>query len=312
MLNTDYQNKFASCSSSGPIPTAFELSNMYLHDGLPFESTELPGNVSMDLLTPMINPSRVLSYSMYIEPIHRLRDILNYEQLLGLALLGSWQASPIFFNYSVRTLEELHRSEQSTFRFGKHPFYDVVEHMIETFGNWQCSLKARFSPCGGEVSIPEIFGFGAFAEHRKVGEQRLVQILNVLYDYTEWLDGLTGKSVDDLPLSYLKEQQRKFIDSIERVALCQMDLFRLGVCTTILTGSGMLKAGEHLLQLGIPAEGLASAGHLNDAKIPAQYHDAAMEKISHKLGLVYSRFIMETLLVSLVSKRVHSLVHKPL
>lgn len=244
----------------------------------------------------------MVSYSMFIEPIYNLRDVLMYDQLLELAYYASLQCSPIWFNHSLRALGIRHRCSKDTFRFGTHPFYDLAEDMIQTFGNWQCAIKGRYSPCGGGIQIPEVFGFGKFVDRREAGVSTLEKVVAIFYKYTEWIDNdvfeLGNNPLEEMPLCYIQHNQQIFVKAIKKVAPCQFKVFRLGIVTMILSGCGLLKVGPHLHHLVVPAGKLASMKHLLDmAGIPREYHDQAMHDISVKLGIPFSRLIVETLLV---------------
>lgn len=281
-----------------------DRSNLWLDDCHEYETVKLGNDITVDVILPRIGPSRVLSYSMFIDPIHRLRNELAYDQLLELCLFASFQCSPYWFNYCLMNLADRHFDDMDPFRFGVHPFYDIADEMDKTFGGWQCAIHKRFQPCGGNLQTtpPAVFGFGEYVQNREQGISRLKAIIKILLDFTDWIDSLVGHGQDptvDMPMELLAKTQDNFIQRIHGVTPCQFNLFRLGIFTTILTGSGLLKEGVHLNHLGFPVDGLASLQHLrkySDKIFPKDYDDA-MLMIAYGLGIPYLRSCIETLLV---------------
>ena len=83
-LDENYRQTFSTaCSLLGPTPTAFAREYIMLCDKLPFiQESLLPGKIDLECLFPMISPSRILSYSMFIEPIVKCRHYMKTDQLL--------------------------------------------------------------------------------------------------------------------------------------------------------------------------------------------------------------------------------------
>jgi hypothetical protein len=116
---------------------------------------------------------------------------------------------------------------------------------VATFGNFQGGPHNRWSPCGGEVSVLEIFGAQkeATEAERLEGESKLTSIVTHLYHHLCWVDSLKGRGnnpVKDLTLSYVTKHMDKVCLDINSVAPCQLGSFRLGIFTTVLIGCGEL------------------------------------------------------------------------
>lgn len=180
----------------------------------------------------------------------------------------------------------------------------LVDILTSTFdGKWQSTKRNQFSPTGGQQSIPKIFGLGKHdGERKNGGEERLIGVINELFEYLKWVDTLKGRGGHDpsidLPLHQIQEHLSRVVDGISSVQPCQFNLFRLGVFTTVITGCGLLKAGHHLRQLAIPAPDCASLNHLCECGIQQKDHDVSMKTIAQELGIPYHRDVIETLLVS--------------
>lgn len=267
------------------VPTALDWKHFYLDDSLPFQEVTIyrapdGGPVEdMCLLMPKISSSRVLSYSMYIEPIVLLKEDLAYDQLLELAFLASLMCTPLWFHPVLMELIENHRNQDHEFHFDEHPFFDVMELTIKKYNTqddldsgkklvWQTALFKRFSPFGGHTSLPEMFGAlpTSTKEQKQRGRVLLCRIVTVLFEYTEWIDcELIGRGIDpvhDLQLSYVEAKQEEVCARIKAIVPCQFRTFRLGGFTTVVSGAGLLKPGRHLRQLLIPASTCASYKHL--------------------------------------------------
>lgn len=309
MLNDDYKRKLHGGSSDCPAPTAFDPSNFFMCEDRPYETEVLAtsngetGGIMMDCIFPMIGPSRIRSYSMFIEPLVQLRTSLKTDQLLELAFAAALLTNPLQYHWSLMNLACRHSNGGDPFHFGEHPFYDLMDALGSTFANWQSAKRRRFSPTGGGqgMSIPEIFGLGAHADGRIEGKITLTRIVQKLFKYVEWIDTLAGRGRDpviDLPLELVQEWQCLVVNDIRAIQPCQFGLFRLGVFTTIVTGCGILIPGPHLRQLAIPAPNCASQEHLKRANIKPEHVDKAMRMIADSLGIPYHRDVIETLLVS--------------
>lgn len=276
--------------------------------------------IEIDTILPMISPSRVFSYSMFIEPIFLLRNHLAYDQLLELCFAATLQNNPYYFHHVMMKLAKKHIDETDAFQFSEHPFHDWIRESYATFGRWQSSLDKRFSPCGG--NIPVTFGChpDATIQEMKLGSDRLSNVIQTLFDYTEWIDDLgrrkVGKDpISEIPLATVKARQQQVLSGID--VKCQFNFFRLGVFTTLVTGVGLVQKGRHLRQLVVPTKGMASHFHLKNTNgdvrfqlesetdegepiisINEEDHDRAMLSIASGFGRPYFRDEVETLLVS--------------
>ena len=300
-----------------------------------------------------IGCSRVLSYSMFIEALVELKELLRYDQMIEVCFYASLLNSPVLFHHIVMNLIARHKDSKEDFKFGKHPVYDILDATMTLLGNnsetdsskikWQSGFEPRFSPAGGHTPFPTLFGAhpNASPDERAAGERLMEKIVSILFDYTEWIDkdlkGCGNNPLVDMPLQSIQECMKCVVERIASVQKCQFHLFRLGVFTTILTGTGLLQSGPHLRQLAIPCPGTASLTHLLDPndmtilvdgkpndemdinsyrpktlnrqsrarkKTNGQYkmspdeYDCAMQSIAVGLNIPYHRDIIETLLVS--------------
>lgn len=320
VLQQNYLQKFPR----GSAPTVFDREKFFLDDCLTYECLSLrtPGTtsvgngantISLDVFRTMIGPSKILSYSMFIEPIVKASKAgLKYDQLLELVFAASLLNNPFWFYYTLMDLEKKHLDACEAFKFGTHPFHDWLDATMDTFdGKWQSSIKKRYSPVGGrdEFAIPKLFGCKKFPDNRQTGERLLTEIVGVLLDYTEWIDnfaklaGCLSDPVVDMKLSWIREKQNLFLQRIGRICKCQFGQFRLANFTTIASGCGLLLPGKHLRHLEIPSPGSVSYKHLStpsrDLKIEEVFHDRAIRSISHSLGRPFLRDEILTLLVSI-------------
>jgi hypothetical protein len=325
---------------STQIPKPFSRKHFYLDDDLPYQSVVIfdgskkgKANIIGEYLLASIGPSRVLSMSMFIDPIRHAQRLLKFDQCIELAFMASLLNNPFWFDYVMTSLLERHEDPNSDFQFGIHPFFDWSRTTIETFGAWQGGPYNRWSPCGGEKSILEVFGAGLDSTllEKEKGTHLLEGVLEVLIDHLQWVDGLADQSYADvsvdLPLSLVQKHMEEVREKIAAVAKCQFSLFRLGIFTTIVTGTGLLRPGRHLKNLMYPVRGAASFRHLtfpsadvmseenavaiaegdsgtrsihiNNSKdcIDVGYHDRAMVYLSAAVGCEqYVRDEMECLL----------------
>ena len=60
----------------------------------------------------------------------------------------------------------------------------------------------------------------------------------------------------------MKKRIEELREKIAAIAKRQFSLFRLGIFTTIVAGTGLLKPGHHLKNLMYPVRGAASYHHL--------------------------------------------------
>jgi hypothetical protein len=325
----DINHKFAGRSEHPPTP--FDRSPFFLDDCLEFKRLEIAPGIHGEYLLTVINPSRVLSFSMFIDPLVELRGDLCFDQRLELGFVCSLLNNPFRFHKTITHLTVRHRDEEDCFQFGIHPFYDWALLTMNMFGSWQGGIHNRWSPCGGEVDMLKTFGAqqDASADDRMAGESKLSKIVELLYRHLCWVDSLQGRGdnpSDDLPLDFIVKQLDLVCNQVNDVASCQLGAFRLSMFTTVHTGCGDLIPGTHLRQLMFPVKGCASYKHLacpsgdlmstdraanlvsskpgtsvvndGDDRIVTEYHDRAMRLLSSSLGREhYFRDEMECLLV---------------
>jgi hypothetical protein len=325
----DINNKFAGLTEQAATP--FDRSPFFLDDRLHFERLDIGSGICGDYLLTVINPSRVLSFSMFIDPLVELKKDLCFDQRLELGFVCSLLNNPFRFHETITRLTVKHRADEDGFRFGIHPFYDWASLSMELFGSWQGGIHNRWSPCGGEVDMLMTFGAqpNASTDERMVGESKLSNIVELLYRHLCWVDTLQGRGdnpTDDLPLDTITQQLDLVCSQVNDIASCQLGPFRLSMFTTVHTGCGDLKPGKHLRQLMFPVKGCASYKHLacpsgdrmsidraanlgssepgttvvndGDDGIITEYHDRAMRLLSSALGREqYFRDEMECLLV---------------
>lgn len=254
----------------------FSRSQFFLDDDLPFERLRIFDGLSKDnkqsavyghyLLTE-IGLSRVTSFSMFIDPICRLKDKLSTDQRIELAFFCSFLSNPFWFHYVMEKLIDMSNQSNNVFPFGIHPMYNVVKELYATFGTWQGGPHNRWSPCGGAVPVVQLFGAhpSATCEEKQVGTEKLEAIVEVLFCHLEWVNSLHGKGSDpliDLPLSTIQLHWESVRQQIYEIVPCQFSLFRISVFTTIAIGCNELLHGPHLKQIMIPFPGTSSFKHL--------------------------------------------------
>jgi hypothetical protein len=325
----DINTKFAGKTLQAATP--FDRFPFFLDDCLDFQRLEIAPGICGEYLLTVINPSRVLSFSMFIDPLVELKKDLCFDQRLELGFVCSLLNNPFWFHKTMTRLTVRHRDDEDCFQFGIHPFYDWALLTMDTFGSWQGGIHNRWSPCGGEIDMLKTFGAqsDASTEERLAGESKLTNIVELLYRHLCWVDSLEGRGdnpVDDLPLDLITKQLDFVCSQVNDVASCQLGAFRLSMFTTVHTGCGDLKPGKHLRQLMFPVKGCASYKHLacpsgdlmstdratdlgssapgttvvndGDDRIVREYHDRSMRLLSSALGRQhYFRDEMECLLV---------------
>ena len=174
LVDDDYKSSFSDAASASGVspPSPLDHSNFRLSNALPFENEKLSNTDNfMQCFFPMISPSRIRSYSMFIEPLVELRTILNRRQLLGLQFLAALYGNPLHYNYKLMELIERNGNKDDPFQFSNHPIYDLVDSITEACdGQWQSGQRNRYSCVGGrDDQVPRMFGFGKYKENRDSG-----------------------------------------------------------------------------------------------------------------------------------------------
>lgn len=257
------------------VPCAYDRSSFFLDDTLQYsliaisEEGKHKQSISSEYILTEVNISRTLSLSMFIDPLVKLQNCLKFDQTIELAFACSFLSNPFWFDWTMSNLIQRHNNPGDPFEFGLHPFYDWSHATIEIFGTWQGGPHNRWSPCGGsKETVLETFGahVDSTSRERRHGENKLAQVVSILYNHVEWINSLSGfgnMPVIDMPLPSLKAKCDKTIKEIGNIASCQFSHFRLAILTTILTGCGLLKEGRHLRNLMYPVKGSASFKHLS-------------------------------------------------
>ncbi|CAJ1963656.1 unnamed protein product [Cylindrotheca closterium] len=314
-LNQNYVSIFESTTRNPP--SAFDRQNFYLDDRLKYEDTVIHSTkeltITKPMIKPVIGPSRIFSLSMFIEPIFLLKDTLAYDQLLELCFAATFSNNPYWFHHILMQLVDLHKSNNDSFQFSDHPFQDWMLATIKTFSvdsedqrgqfKWQNSVDKRFSPCGGNLPV----AFGCYPsvpkELKMKGADKLNEIVSVLFDYSDWIDGLANcghgcDPIHDMPLLDVKAKMQSVVDDIAN------------------KWGGLVQSGPHLRQLAFPVKGCASYNHLSQTNgdspsetvlgIDEKDHDRCMQMIASSFGRRYYRDETETLLCeSMHSRHLH-------
>jgi hypothetical protein len=276
------------------VPSAYDRSSFFLDDTLNYsqimisEEGKHKKSISSEYILTEVNISRTLSFSMFIDPLVILQHRFKFDQTIELAFACSFLSNPFWFDWTMSTLINRYNDPNDPFDFGLHPFYDWSHTTVEIFGTWQGGPHNRWSPCGGsKETVLETFGahINATSQERKNGENKLAQVVSILYDHIEWINSLSNcgnTPVDDMPLPLLKAHCDRTIKEIGNIASCQFSHFRLAVLTTILTGSGLLKEGRHLRNLMYPVKGSASFKHLSSPVADVMSHHRARALVDNK------------------------------
>jgi hypothetical protein len=271
------------------VPTPFDRSNFFLDDVLPFKSITIFNGIKDDFILSVIGPSRILSLSLFIEPIYLLRKRLLFDQRLELCFAASLLSNPFWFDHVLRLLIKRDGNPQDSFRFGLHPFFDWVQVTQETFGGqWQGGPHNRWSPCGGGKPVPELFGASANAsdEQRKLGCVRLEKVISILYNHVSWINSFASSCgencIQDMPLDMIREQMELTRKEIHEVVPCQFSLFRLSIFTTLIIGCGEVTSGRHLRQFMFPIKNTASYEHLHNTSLGKMSKKRASELCQNK------------------------------
>jgi hypothetical protein len=93
------------------VPLPFDHSNFFMDDCLPFspitlshKTHEMP-TVTGEYLLTEISPSRVMSFSMFIDPINDLKGILCFDQILELCFVASVLSNPFWFEHTLTLIK---------------------------------------------------------------------------------------------------------------------------------------------------------------------------------------------------------------
>jgi hypothetical protein len=307
------------------VPTPLDRKNFFVDDCLSFESINISSgsqdqpSVTGEYLLTEISPSRVLSFSMFIDPIVDLKEILCYDQRIELCFIASMLSNPFWFEHTITSLTTKHLDPNNPFCFGTHPLNDWAKETTTTFGAWQGGPYNRWSPFGGGTPFPKLFGVQADAtnEEQNEGKRKLEAVIQVLYNHLQWVDGLDRNVTDimnDLPVSMIENHMTSVTEAIFKIVPCQFNVFRLSVFTTIIAGCGEIKHGIHLKALTYPVKGSASFKHLanpnkdhmtreqalslchqqnvsnvyddHNEGIQSQRHDVLMLYLSNEIGMI--------------------------
>jgi hypothetical protein len=272
------------------LPVPFDRSNFFVDDSLPFTTIAICSNVDGPRITGKyllteINPSRVLSFSMFIDPIRDLNEILCFDQQIELCFVASVLSNPFWFEYILAHLKKKHLSKTDSFIFDIHPLFDWSKETFAVFGSWQGGPHNRWSPFGGSTPFPDLFGAHVQATDldKKSGCTKLKSIIEILLKHLQWIDSLDGEVEDllnDLPIPMVSQHMKSVTDAIYKIVPCQFSVFRLMVFTTIAIGCGMVKPGVHLKGITFPVKGSASYKHLMNPNQDHISHEEALRMCS--------------------------------
>lgn len=280
-------------------PNPFSREWFYLDDSLPYKRVQIykgsrelgKEGIHGEYLLCQIGLSRVLSKSMFINQIRRTQAFLKFDQWMELAFACSLLSNPFWFDTVMDDLIAAHQNISTPFTFGLHPFFDWLTATIDKFGSWQGGPYNRWSPCGGDKSIPQAFGHqtNSTSEEQSLGQFRLRSIMHVLYHHVLWVDSLATHSysnpVDDLHISNIKLHMEQVCKQIYKIVPCQFNLFRLSIFNTIMTGLGAFQPGHHLKQLMFPIRGSASYKHLESPLSDVMSREVAVAICGGDLGV---------------------------
>jgi len=287
----------------------FDRLPFFLDDQLPFKTMTIfsPRNdqealfpIEGEYLLTVAGLSRVISFSMFIDPIMKVKERLATDQRIELLFFACLLTNPLWFHHVVCTY-----LKEPTNTFGKHPMYDIVREFYLTFGTWQGGPHGRWSPCGGTTPVVELFGAhpSATPGEISVGTERLKNIVGVLFRHLEWINSLQCTRVvnpmTDLPTKVIQKHWESIRKDIHDIVPCQFSLFRLSVFTTLAIGCNELRHGPHLKQLMIPIRGTGAYKHsLGECSYETpHHHDRLMTYLSNAMGRTrYVRDEMECLL----------------
>jgi hypothetical protein len=110
----------------------FDRAHFFLDDDQPFEKIPIfDGGRSQhtpvygDYLLTEIGLSRVTSFSMFIDPICKAKDLFSTDQRVELIFLASLLSNPFWFHYSLEKLIEKSNVPNPAYSFGIHLHYGV-------------------------------------------------------------------------------------------------------------------------------------------------------------------------------------------
>ncbi len=222
--------------------------------------------INQELITPMIGPSRLMSWSMSIEPLVMLRKQLSRRQLMELAFIGSLLNTQLRFHHVLMHLAS------SDMQFNEHPIYDWFDTSVRMFNDkiqgGGIDGMQRYSPHPWTANDFRSY-FGGTNDEQTVSKKRIVDILIVLDQLLQWMDEdlfyvTEGKTHAEI-IQQITHQKlmRKYEETVALIPKeLDFGLFRCSVFLTLCTGCGLLKPGKHLLHIHIPTPNTAAYKHL--------------------------------------------------
>ncbi len=120
-LQNSYDTIFTNNGLLSEKITPFDRKGIYLDDRLPYSTINIGEGITQKLLMLMIGVSRVLSWSMTIQPLYILRTTLGRRQIIELAFFASLLNTNVRFHHVMMNLIKSGHS------FNKHPYYNCIE-----------------------------------------------------------------------------------------------------------------------------------------------------------------------------------------
>ena len=251
-------NYKGEAKSLGFISNPPDLTDFFLDDLLPYENVHLETNESpmtLQVLVLPIGTSRIFSLSMVLDPIYKLLENgMAFDQLVEICFLATFFATPLLFNEALTQL-----TNSKTFKFGEHPYFDIVRKICEIFPKPQGGQFARFSTGSNE--------FITFFDN---DPQILVDIVTCLLEWIDYVDN--HRLIDNMDDIHFVDIEDKYLAVVNKIKSAshahktkiEFDVFRLSIFTTLATGLGLTEPGEHTQQFVIPTKKAASNNHLRN------------------------------------------------
>ena len=139
----------------------------------------------IDLLIVPIGVSRILSLSMIIDSLYKLRNVLCQDQIVELCFVSTFQNSQLLIN---ACFDNMAMKEYEVYAQYNHPFYAWYKATTRLFNAYQGGSFNRYS-CGSNSFIQMFDG----KKSNYDTSAKLHQVVVILYEWIDYINLHHGK-----------------------------------------------------------------------------------------------------------------------
>jgi len=214
-----------------------------------FQTTEIANqsNICLDILTPMIGTSRVLSMSAFIDPLFCLRKVILFEPMIELCFFASFLSTPVLFYWGMQHMITTGEIAKST-----HPMINLILVLNKRFGSFLRGKFQRFQTASDKV-------FRIF--HNR--QNKLKEVVRALIMWIDYID--SHENHESISIHVIAAKMELVKDDIKSACgdtSIDFSLFRLSLFTNIVMALGITKSGQHQHEFFIPIINTAASNHL--------------------------------------------------